>query len=70
MPIKSPVTGKDHRIRIDLPDGIEFELAEIGRGFTTTSAAITLSLGDSFGEFHRFHLTGQGIVRKRERQRH
>jgi hypothetical protein len=70
MPIKSPVTGKDHRIRIDLPDGIEFELAEIGRGFTTTSAAITLSLSDSFGEFHRFHLTGQGIVRKRERQRH
>ena len=69
MPIKSPVTGKDHRIRIDLPDGIEFELAEVGRGFTTTSAAVPLSLSDSFAEFHRFHLTGRGIVRERDVQR-
>jgi hypothetical protein len=29
-PIRSPVSGNPHRIRIDLPNGIEFEFAEIG----------------------------------------
>ena len=29
-PISSPVTGEPHRVRIDIPDGIEFKLAEMG----------------------------------------
>ena len=30
-PIRSQASGDKHRVRIDLPDGIEFEIAEIGR---------------------------------------
>ncbi|MGH2954855.1 MAG: DUF1326 domain-containing protein [Solirubrobacterales bacterium] len=29
-PIKNPVTGDEHRARIDLPDGFEYKQAEIG----------------------------------------
>ncbi len=30
-PILNPVTGKEHRVRIDSPNGFEFRLAEVGR---------------------------------------
>lgn len=30
QPIKNPVTGENHRVRIDLPDGFEYKQAEIG----------------------------------------
>lgn len=29
-PIKNPVTGEEHRARIDLPNGFEYKLAEMG----------------------------------------
>ena len=29
-PIRNPIDGAEHRVRIDIPHGIEFELAEIG----------------------------------------
>ena len=35
-PIRSPVSGQPHRVRIDIPNGIEFELAEIGSAVTTS----------------------------------
>ncbi len=31
-PIRNPVTGAEHRARIDLPDGFEYSIAEIGSG--------------------------------------
>jgi hypothetical protein len=65
QPIRSPVSGEEHRIRIDLPNGIEFELAEIGRGFTKTTAALPLDLNDTYGQFNRFYLSQNGIVRRR-----
>ena len=30
-PIKNPVTGAEHRVRIDLPHGFEYRIAEMGR---------------------------------------
>jgi hypothetical protein len=62
-PILSPVNGKPHRIRIDLPNGIEFEIAEIGSGSAKASAAVKLSFEDTYGQFNRFRLSGKGIVR-------
>ena len=64
-PITSPVTGAPHRVRIDLPDGIEFEIAEIGSASTTATRAIALDLKDSYGQFNRMHVTGNGLVRTR-----
>jgi hypothetical protein len=64
-PIKSQATGKEHRVRIDLPNGIEFEIAEIGSGSTRTSAALALAFQNTYGQFSRFRLSGNGIVRGR-----
>ena len=62
VPIKNPITGLDHRVRIDMPNGFEYRLAEIGSGRTTASGQIKLHLKDSYGQFARLHLSNKGIV--------
>ena len=37
-PILNPVTGAQHRVRIDMVDGFEYTLAEIGRGWSRPRA--------------------------------
>ncbi|MCT7373924.1 DUF1326 domain-containing protein [Chelativorans salis] len=64
-PIVSPATGEEHRVRIDIPGGIEFEIAEIGSASTTASGPIVLDLKDSYGQFNMLHHTGKGVVRSR-----
>jgi hypothetical protein len=61
-PIKSPATGQDHRVRIDIPNGIEFELAEIGSASAQVKGAISFELKDSYGQFNRLRHSGGGIV--------
>src|SRR5215216_2744543 len=39
-PILNPVTRAEHRVRIDIPKGFEYSLAEIGRGWSNVSGAI------------------------------
>ena len=62
-PIKSPVDGSEHRVRIDIPNGTEFELAEIGNASSTVSAAIKLDLKDSYGQWSHLRHSGSGFVR-------
>jgi hypothetical protein len=62
-PIVNPVTGAEYRGRIDLPNGFEYTLAEMGRGWTTTKGPIKLDLADSYGQFAELHLSQSGIVR-------
>jgi len=62
-PILNPVTGAQHRVRIDMVGGFEYELAEIGRGWSKTSGPIKLDLADSYGQFAEIHLCQSGIVR-------
>lgn len=61
-PIRNPVTGNEHRVRIDIPSGFEYRLAEIGSGRTTTKGKIQLDLKDTYGQFARIHLSHAGIV--------
>lgn len=62
-PIRSPATGQEHRVRIDLPNGIEFSLAEIGSASTSARGAVPLDLNDSYGQFSRLRQSGRGPVR-------
>lgn len=62
-PILNSVTGTEHRARIDIPDGFEYLIAEMGRGWTKTSGAIPLNLADSYGQFAHVNLCESGIVR-------
>jgi hypothetical protein len=62
-PIRNPVTGAEHRARIELPNGFEYTVAEVGSGTSTASAAIPLALSDSYGQFAHLHLSTHGVVR-------
>jgi hypothetical protein len=64
-PIRSPATGAEHRVRINLPNGIEFDLAEIGSGTTKTMASIALDLKDTYFHFTVLRQSGKGVVRSR-----
>jgi hypothetical protein len=61
-PILNPVTGQDHRVRIDMIGGFEYMLAEIGRGWSKTSLPIAYELNDSYGQFCELNLSQSGIV--------
>jgi hypothetical protein len=62
-PIKNPVTGAEHRVRIDIPDGFEYSLAEIGRGWTVVSRPMQFTLVDSYAQFAHVNLCQSGILR-------
>ena len=62
-PVKSPSTGAEHRVRISLPKGIEFDLAEVASGTTKTMASIALDLKDSYFHFNALRQSGTGVVR-------
>lgn len=61
-PILNPVTGAEHRVRIDMVGGFEYTRAEIGRGWSKTSAPIAYELADTYGQFAEIHLSQSGIV--------
>jgi hypothetical protein len=61
-PILNPVTKQEHRIRIDNPNGFEFRLAEIGRGWSTTSKPMQLDLADSHSHFCHLNLSQSGRI--------
>ncbi|MEX0852562.1 MAG: DUF1326 domain-containing protein [Bauldia sp.] len=64
QPIRSPATGDIHRVRIDIPNGIEFEQAEIGSASTTAGGAIRLDLKNSYGQFNVLRHSGTGVVHR------
>ena len=61
-PILNPVTGLEHRAQIRLPQGFEYEVAEMASGTTKTLGPIQMSLVDSYGQFNEIHLNNQGLM--------
>ena len=61
-PILNPTTGMEHQLRIDMPTGVHFREAEIGRGWTVTEGAIPFDLADSYGRFVRLHMNQDGLI--------
>jgi hypothetical protein len=49
-------------VRIDLPHGFEYRLAECASGRTKTSGAIKLDLQNSYAHFCEIHLGNEGIT--------
>lgn len=62
-PIRNPVTGAAHRVRIDLPHGFEYALAEVGSASSTITGPIAFDLKNSYGQFARLHLNNHGPIR-------
>ena len=62
-PIRNPVTGDPHRVRIDLPHGFEYSIAEIGSASSNVRGPIPLTLKHSYGQFAHLHLNNHGPIR-------
>lgn len=61
-PIRSRVDGSPHQVRIQVPQGIEFETAEIVNAQTRTQGAIELVHDNSFGQLSHIKHTYRGPV--------
>jgi len=62
-PIRNPVTGGEHRVRVGLPNGFEYTEAEYASGTTRATGAVLLELDSSHAHMARLHLTQDGVVR-------
>lgn len=62
-PIRSLVDGSEIRARIQLPDGFEYDVAEIGSGSSRAIAPMALSHAHSYGQFAQIHMDSHGVVR-------
>ncbi|GGH64785.1 hypothetical protein GCM10010975_31930 [Comamonas phosphati] len=64
-PIRNPVTGLEHRARIDLPNGFEYEVAEVGSATSRSKGKLVVDLQNSYAQFAHLHLNNKGVVRHR-----
>ena len=62
-PIINPRSGEESRARINLPNGFEYTVAEMGSGTTKSTGAIKLDLTDSYGQFNLLHMNQAGVIR-------
>lgn len=56
-PIKNPVDGSEHRVRVDIPNGFEYKLAELGNTVRATSSLeepLALDLENSYAQLNEF----------------
>ncbi len=62
-PLTNPVTGADHRARINLPHGFEYHVAEVAKATTKTTGEIPLS--DNIGthaHLCELHMNNSGVL--------
>ena len=63
-PIKNPVSGEPHRVRIDIPRGFEFTIAEMASGTVKTQGTIDLPNNNgTHSHMCELHWNNSGIIR-------
>lgn len=62
-PIIDPFSQKPMRARINLPDGFEYTVAEMGAGTSKVNADLKLELTRSYGQFSIIHMNQDGVIR-------
>jgi len=62
-PIRNPVSGAESRARIELPDGFEYAVAEIGSASSRTKGPVIVEIDSKYGQFAHLHLNNHGVVR-------
>lgn len=64
VPIINKFTGGPARSRINLPEGFEYTVAEMGSGTTTCATkGLELDLEKSYGQFNILHMNQDGVIR-------
>ncbi len=64
-PIRNPITQADTRAQIVLPDGFEYEVAEIGSASSRTAGPVLVQIEDKYAQFARLHMNNDGLIRSR-----
>jgi hypothetical protein len=62
-PVIDPFSQKPMRARINLPDGFEYTVAEMGAGTSKVTAGLKLELNGSYGQFSVLHMNQDGVIR-------
>lgn len=62
-PIRNPVTGEETRARIDLPNGFEYNLAEMGSSTFRTMGPIEMAYDDRYAQFSHLHINNYGPLK-------
>ena len=62
-PILNPVTKKEHRAAITLPNGMEYGRAEVGRGWSESSGPLAITLEDTHAHWCEIHMNQHGRVK-------
>jgi hypothetical protein len=62
-PIRNPVTGAEHRARIDLPHGFEYTIAEMASASSSVKGPIAMEFKNTYGQFAELRLSGSGVIR-------
>ena len=62
-PILNPVTGQEHRVGIVLPNGFEFGQNEVGRGWSTASRGVAVTLEETYAHWCELHFDQNGRIR-------
>ena len=62
-PIRNKSTGKESRAQICIPDGFEYEVAEIGSGTSrTTGGPMEIDIREKYAQLAHIHLSTKGVV--------
>ncbi len=61
-PIRSLVDGSEVRARIHLPNGFEYEYADIGSASSRSDAPVPVEMMASYGQFANLNLDSHGVV--------
>ncbi|MGE0114908.1 MAG: DUF1326 domain-containing protein [Steroidobacteraceae bacterium] len=64
-PIRNPITGAEHRARIELTHGFEYEIAEVGSGTSRSHGNVAIDLKQSYAQFAHLHMNNHGLIRHR-----
>ena len=56
------MSGDPHRVRIDIPNSIEFEQAEIDKASAKATGTIEMDLINSYGQWNVLRHSGGGVV--------
>lgn len=59
-PILNPITRQPHRVGIVLPNGFEYRQNEVGRGWSTSTEGVPLTLEDSYAHWCELHFNQHG----------
>ena len=54
--------GDEHRAQICLPKGVEFRIAEVGKGRCTVEGPLAMKLDDGYAQFNEVHLNPSGVM--------